>query len=268
MKDLMISARQMSASEKDVPFSIYSSVKEQTLLNVPISKPMLICVLDGSKHLGINREVVCESGEFVFLSNHPQVHLRNIPREAEYFALLIEFELSDFECLPSYSGSREAMIQGEIGDALQQCLLQFVNCANYMPPALWAARRQELLQLLQFLDFPNPRCVTAMPDLSHQVHRLISVDLNADIGSQKLASELALSESTLRRRLRAEGTSVQEIKDRVKLGAALHLIQTSFDPIGTIAERCGYQSQSRFTDKFKQRFGVTPTALRKTRLPD
>jgi AraC-like DNA-binding protein len=35
-----------------------------------------------------------------------------------------------------------------------------------------------------------------------------------------------------------------------------------------VAERCGYQSQSRFTDKFKQFFGVTPTELRKTRMRD
>lgn len=268
MKDLIAHARQAIASEKGAPFSVYHAIKEQTIINVPITKPLLIYVLDGTKRLGVNSEVICDSGEFVFLSNNPQVHLRNIPRGAEYFALLIEFELSDFECLPSDSNPKEPMIKGKVNDALYQSLLQFVDCASYLPDSLWASRRQELLQIFQHEGFPNPRCITTTPDLSHQVYRLVSTDLSADMSSQWLAAELALSESTLRRKLRVEGTSVQEIKDRVKLGTALHLIQTTFESIGIIAERCGYQSQSRFTGKFKQRFGITPTALRKTRMPD
>lgn len=268
MKDLITHARQAIASEKGAPFSVYHAIKEQTIINVPITKPLLICVLDGTKRLGVNSEVICDSGEFVFLSNNPQVHLRNIPRGAEYFALLIEFELSDFECLPSDSNPKEPMIKGKVNDALYQSLLQFVDCASYLPDSLWASRRQELLQIFQHEGFPNPRCITTTPDLIHQVYRLVSTDLSADMSSQWLAAELALSESTLRRKLRVEGTSVQEIKDRVKLGTALHLIQTTFESIGIIAERCGYQSQSRFTGKFKQRFGITPTALRKTRMPD
>ena len=67
--------------------------------------------------------------------------------------------------------------------------------------------------------------------------------------------------------LQAEGASVQDIKDQTKLGYGLHLLQTSADSIGAIAELCGYQSQSqsRFSERFKQRFGLTPTELRKTK---
>lgn len=256
----------MIDTQTETPFSVYSSIREQKILNVPISNPLLICVLDGVKHLGRESEVVCTSGEFVFLSNSPSVNLRNIPCGSEYFALLIEFERSDFDCLPAYSVPNKPFLQGEISATLQQCLAQFVDSAHYIPQTLWSLRRQEILLLLHHLGYKNLRAIVDAPSLSHQVHRLISLDIGADISSQWLASELALSESTLRRRLRAEGSSVQEIKDRVKLGSALHFIQTSFDPIGVIAERCGYQSQSRFTDKFKQRFGITPTELRKTRM--
>ncbi|WP_462154574.1 helix-turn-helix domain-containing protein [Pseudoalteromonas piscicida] len=54
----------------------------------------------------------------------------------------------------------------------------------------------------------------------------------------------------------------------MKLGHGLHLIQTSYEPIGLIAEKCGYSSSSRFTDRFKQLYGLTPSALRKTRMSD
>jgi AraC-like DNA-binding protein len=75
-----------------------------------------------------------------------------------------------------------------------------------------------------------------------------------------------MSESTLRRKLKLEGTSVQEVKDQARLGLGLHLLQTTRQPISLVAEKCGYLSQSRFTDRFKKRFGLTPSELRKTKM--
>ena len=89
-----------------------------------------------------------------------------------------------------------------------------------------------------------------------------------DLTIENICEQLAMSESTLRRKLKLEGTSVQEIKDQARLGLALHLLQTSPDSIGAIADKCGYLSQSRFTERFKRRFGLTPTELRKTKMTD
>jgi AraC-like DNA-binding protein len=81
-----------------------------------------------------------------------------------------------------------------------------------------------------------------------------------------ICQQLAMSESTLRRKLKSEGTTIQDIKDQVKLGLGLHLLQTTLDPIGIIAQKSGYYSQSKFTERFKRRFGLTPSELRKTRM--
>ena len=104
--------------------------------------------------------------------------------------------------------------------------------------------------------------------LSHKVHTIISSNIASDFSADALSSQLAMSEPTLRRKLRSEGNSIQSIKDRAKLGYGLHLVQTTFESIGQIAEQCGYSSQSRFTEKFSQLFGVTPTELRKTRMSE
>nr|WP_281358241.1 helix-turn-helix transcriptional regulator [Pseudoalteromonas caenipelagi] len=82
---------------------------------------------------------------------------------------------------------------------------------------------------------------------------------------QQICDSLAMSESTLRRKLKSEGTTVQTIKDRAKLGLGLHLLQSTDYTIGVISQICGYQSQSRFTERFKSRFGLTPTQLRNTK---
>lgn len=69
----------------------------------------------------------------------------------------------------------------------------------------------------------------------------------------------------LRRKLQAEGTNLQALKDQIRLGRGLHLLQTSFLSVGEIAFVSGFQSQSRFSEKFKARFGLTPSELRLTR---
>lgn len=46
--------------------------------------------------------------------------------------------------------------------------------------------------------------------------------------------------------------------------SGLTLVQETRMTICQVADAVGYRSQSRFTDRFKERFGVTPTALRRS----
>lgn len=268
MEDLIRTAKALQEAGAALPFSVYSSVREQKIVNVPIVKPMLICVLDGSKRLGSQGEIVCPGGSFIILSNHSSINMRNIPGDGEYLALIVEFEHDDFDCLPPKTGKTVPFVQGALEPMLGKTLQQFVEWSAFAPQAMWAARRREILQLLFHLGHAQVCAVIEPPSLSHKLHGIISADVANDLNADVLASRLALSESTLRRKLAAEGTTLQAIKDRARLGYGLHLVQSTFEPIGRVAERCGYQSQSRFTDKFKQFFGVTPTELRKTRMRD
>lgn len=254
--------------DRRMPFSVYTSYKEQAILNVPISKPVLICVLDGCKKLGGNEEAACPSGSFVFLSNSVNVNMRNITGGNEYFALLIEFDYTDFDCFTHKETESRSFIQGEIILPLAQTLHQFVEWATFAPAELWHLRKQEILHTLYHLGFTEVSAIVEPPNLASKLHGIISADLSHDWTMDVLSKKLAMSESTVRRKLLAEGTSLQAIKDRAKLGYGLHLVQSTFNPISHIAQQCGYASQSRFTDKFKQLFGITPTALRKTRVID
>jgi transcriptional regulator GlxA family with amidase domain len=47
--------------------------------------------------------------------------------------------------------------------------------------------------------------------------------------------------------------------------AALALLQETFWPVGQVAAAVGYISHSRFSERFKRRFGLSPTELKKTR---
>ena len=217
-----------------------------------------------SKTLIDTEEVSCDAGDFVFMANTPQVAMRNIPRNFGYIALLIEFDYTDFECLKYQAAAKKKFITGQVDPLFQMTLKQFIEWAAVTPPQLWPIRRQELLQVLFTQGFKDLGSIIEPPTLTHKVHTIIAGDLTRDWDASSIAATLAMSESTLRRKLTAEDSSFQLIKDNARLSHGLHLIQSSSQSIGTIAQQCGFSSQSRFTDKFKLLFNTTPTALRKT----
>jgi len=266
MQKLKERLRKLAEEDQSLPFSIYCSIEDQLLLNVPILKPLLICVLDGKKELQSDTTSVCNSGDFIFLANTPKIDMRNISLGEEYFALLIEFDYQDFSIFEYQAGQSQDYFNGQVDDALMITLSQFIDWAPSVPQTMWQHRRKEILQLLYHSGYKQVRHIVEPPSLTHRVEQFINANKQNDLGLENVASSLAMSESTLRRKLSQENTNFQSIKDRVKLGYGLHLLQSTATSIGIIAEQCGYQSQSRFTDKFKSLFGLTPSELRKTKI--
>ncbi|MNH37503.1 DNA-binding transcriptional regulator AraC [compost metagenome] len=48
----------------------------------------------------------------------------------------------------------------------------------------------------------------------------------------------------------------------VRMNSALTLLQSTDWPISAIAQHVGYESSSRFAERFRKRFGFAPTAIR------
>ncbi len=176
MQKLIETTKQIIQQKESLPFSVYSSIKEQHLLNVPVIKPLLIFVLSGSKGLGIENPITCRAGNFVFLSNTPSIVMRNIPDDAEYFALLIEFEYSDFDGLENRTHKTENYFQGPIDKTLEFTLQQFVEWSAVSTSDIWSLRRQEILRILSYLGFDKVGAIIEPPSLSHKLHTLISTN--------------------------------------------------------------------------------------------
>lgn len=271
MKKLISTIKTVMHDNREFPFSVYSSIKEQHILNVPMVNPMLIVVLSGTKEIGNNNELTCKAGDLVFLSDSPSINLRNIPSNEEYFALLITFDRKDLEGLSVHSSAKKYYRVGKANDALVECLQQFVESATWAPERLWSLRKKEIIELLCHLGHEEILAMVGHSSVSYKLHDMLIKHTHAsnhELPMKNICDELAMSESTLRRKLKSEGTSLQTIKDQTRLGLGLHLLQTTRYSIGLIAEKCGYQSQSRFTDRFKKRFGLTPSDLRKTKMTD
>lgn len=78
-----------------------------------------------------------------------------------------------------------------------------------------------------------------------------------------LAGELRVSERHLRRSFRREyGVSPQRLALSLRLARARALLASSSSPIVQVALEAGFGSLRRFNAAFRDRYGVTPTAVR------
>lgn len=95
-----------------------------------------------------------------------------------------------------------------------------------------------------------------------RVTNLIAQRPHADWSVDALAQHFLLSGSTLRQRLQDEESNVTACLREVRLELGLSLLQSTELPIGQISQRCGYESHSRFTAAFRNRFGLSPSSVR------
>ena len=79
---------------------------------------------------------------------------------------------------------------------------------------------------------------------------------------EQVASELALSPRTLRRRLGEEDSRFQEILDEVRLGLARDYLANSTLSIEQVAELLGFGHTGNFSHAFKRWCGMPPLEYR------
>jgi AraC-like DNA-binding protein len=152
---------------------------------------------------------------------------------------------------------------GTAADDAFVATLGHATAALHDPEASHAMREHRALEVLLLLA---ERGLVFAParglGWADRVHRLIGQRPHARWTVDAVASAFHLSASTLQRRLADEGASVSRCVREVRLEAAMALLQGSGLQVSEIASRCGYDSHSRFSAAFRQRFGYAPSDLR------
>lgn len=101
------------------------------------------------------------------------------------------------------------------------------------------------------------------PPLHAEARGLIMRFLATDLcTNERIASELNLHTRTMHRRLRAEGTSFQQIKDEVRADIMLYYLQQTDLGFAEISERLGFAEQSVMTRSCHKWLAMSPTDLR------
>jgi AraC-like DNA-binding protein len=124
---------------------------------------------------------------------------------------------------------------------------------------------QDERTLKHFLE-RSPADLLSRPDdgdsLSSRLRRLLSRDSANWPDLEAVAAQMHISPQTLRRHLREEGTSFQELKDQLRRDIAIYHLGRADLSLQQIAEQLGFSEPSAFHRAFKKWTGLTPGAYR------
>lgn len=238
-----------------------------TTRRVVTQLPTLILVEEGRKRIRWSGgESVAQPGEALSVDAGEVVDISNTPgRSGSYRALWICWSpelITEHVSARRRARSpvtRHAALGGEFVAAFHRAFDSLSNTAS-LPASIATHRLEEVLVWLRERGFQFPQPDAA--SLVQQVRRLLGTDPSAEWSMEDVARETATSIATLRRKLAAEGTQFRELLHDVRMSHALALLQNTDEPVLQVALATGYASASRFTARFRARFGYLPTDIR------
>lgn len=123
--------------------------------------------------------------------------------------------------------------------------------------------------LCSILDRHAQRLLEELPrvaSFSSRVRELVAADLrNGNITASEIAARLQMSERTLRRRLKLEGTTYEELLDELRRALTQRYLNDPQLSIEQIALMLGYSEASAFRRAFRRWHGESPASFRARR---
>jgi AraC-like DNA-binding protein len=239
--------------------------------NIISPVPAIIWVLSGTKRVSTDRETREVSRDyFVLLPENRPITVENIPENCQpYEARVLAFDREYFETayrrLTITEDERRRSFQTAV--VTQQISEAFVRARSalsdrdYLPKSVLQNRCEEVILWLAEVGACLP---WAKPtSFADRVRAVVATNPSHGWTSIEVGRELAASEATLRRKLQAEGTSFKVILLDIRMVVGLTYLQTTNWLISRVAAEVGYMSQSRFSARFKERFGLHPADIRK-----
>lgn len=243
----------------------YCALARERLIAVDLPDPLMGIVLAGRKEVwrGSLVDVLLPGTLFVLPRGVP-LDILNIPgdRSGSYQSLVLEIRGQDLPDLAPPPGIRAGGLAVPLDAARVEAVLHAAAAIADGParPTVRAARLAELLALLHDVPEAAPLYERTMAD---RVARLLRGDLARGWTAATVARRLAVSESTLRRRLAADGASFSALLRRERMEAARRHIAAG-EGSQAAALAVGYASRAHFARAYRAAFGSNPGATRAT----
>jgi AraC-like DNA-binding protein len=98
--------------------------------------------------------------------------------------------------------------------------------------------------------------------LCGRVRRILLENLIRPTSFDKVANQLNMSPSTLRRKLRAENTSFRQLIDELRMNVAIKYLRDTEMTVESISDALGFSEASNFRQAFRRWTKVAPHQLR------
>lgn len=142
-------------------------------------------------------------------------------------------------------------------------LLEWEFDANRLNDPLPSANPMTLQMCLKSCDEMLAK-VSAAPSLKEQVMQIFVENPGNYPSIETLSSDLNMSSRTLRRHLKLEQTSYQQILDEVRFRLARHYLASTDLNVEEISERVGFSDSANFRQAFRRWAKCSPREFRKT----
>lgn len=265
----------VALSELRIAHGTIEARRAQTLRRVPVFQSALCRVRQGVKLLEWGtRQARAGTHDVVLMPAGQELGVANLPGAQGYRAEVLSFTPA---LIARFRARHGGLVDGQLRQAATASLCVPLDAhaalawdqltaslAGSTPAVLLAHQAEGLLLALALGGHCGPLLLDRRDPLAARVQQVLLLDPAADWSVAKVASQLHLGASTLRRQLALEQRHFRAILEDVRLGLALQELQSGILPIGDIAAACGYASPSRFAARFRQHYGLSPRDLRAT----
>ncbi|WP_261859148.1 helix-turn-helix domain-containing protein [Photobacterium sanguinicancri] len=249
--------------------TIFRAEQLQQLRNVRIHSPSIIQIISGSKQLYWKESTIALSPSQLLLCEASAcLSFENLPQKGHFLSRVFSFHCAPAEAMLTLSQSIASDLDAPMINAdraLQSTLdalfsFELSQLSKETQTFLVMGLYQQLAERgVLHLLFPS-----ANTRFSHRLSQYLSHSPGEDHPLESAADHFAMSRATLIRKLKHEGMQYRELLAEVRLNHALYLMQNEQCSVALLSQLCGYQSEERFSQRFKRKFGLTPSAYMKT----
>ncbi|MBC3863503.1 helix-turn-helix transcriptional regulator [Undibacterium jejuense] len=258
-----------------IDLTVVKANKRHSLRQVSSILPALCLVKHGTKQVIWDEQFLdIESQQLLLFPAGMKFTVSNIPDKDLYLAEMVSVPpqlISRFrqrygdQLLITKRQPLENNLRCKVDTHTTEAWRQLMaSIAAQAPDSLQEHYLEGVLLALSLNNDLSPIISIRADTLCERIQHLIALRPAYEWSTTKIAQQLHIGESTLRRRLQAEGKKFGQILLEVRFGQALNLLQTTSKAIGEIAIETGYASASRFSHRFRSHYGITPSELRKS----
>lgn len=254
-----------------------ANIHRHKLSSVSIIPPTCLLVLEGTKVLATTDErVVIKNGHMYCIPPQGELHVENIPDAStgRYLAACISFSPHVVGAARAASTSLDIPPTAALAAMMDQPSLPLLKAMEHLLDMAMACPEDAALLdscllgvMLLLSRHRGGAMLLSCPraPLKEQLALAVMGDPSRRWTAGEMACRLGTTERTLRRGLALENATFRRILQDSRLHAALGLLQQSDLAVGEVGLRCGYESPSKFSERFRERFGLPPSELRRVR---
>ncbi len=243
-----------------------------SLRRVPVLLATLCYVEQGSKLVSIGQQTsLIDQSALLLLPAGHEFEIVNRPLQQRYAAHLLSFS---HDYLQGFKQRYQGLLELEEGSGSQlQLRLDYHASLKqaWLAVILALQSRQSAARQIHAADglmlaLHEQAALhywlhSPLQDWPQKLEQLFMLQTWQDWTLENVATHFDIGASTLRRHLQRQGESFSQILERVRMAIALQRLQTSSLSVAEIAQQVGYLSASRFSQRFRQRYGLSPSQV-------